>query len=120
MMQRRWAVSAGLGILLISAGAFAQESQSSPQLRVLSTRDDQKAPTIVRGTVRTPRAAAAASGGQQFTVVAGRRLWLIDQDTGEVTACRERDTSTVGRREIRCTTGETGRYARTFGPDFRP
>jgi hypothetical protein len=37
-----------------------------------------------------------------------------------VRGCINQDTFTVGVRVIRCTSGELGRYGRTFGPDFQP
>jgi hypothetical protein len=119
-MRRRWAVTAWLGIVLTSAGALAQESASAPQITVLSERDDRPAPTILRGRAATPQAEPAAEADEGWLVLAGERLWLIDPASGEMRACRERDTSTVGRREIRCTTGELGPYSRTFGATFQP
>ena len=119
-MQRRWAVIAGLGIALTSAGALAQEAPATSGLLVLGERSDRPAPTVLRGRAATPPAATVAAEDEgRWQVVAGKRLWLIDGATGEVRSCRDRDTSTVGRREIRCTSGELGRYGRTFGPDFR-
>jgi hypothetical protein len=120
LMQRRWTVIAALGIVLTCAGASAQEAPAASQMRVLSERSDRPAPTVLRGTPATPRAAsAAAADGERWQIVAGKRLWLIDSASGEVRSCRDRDTTTVGRREIRCTSGELGRYGRTFGPNYR-
>ena len=53
-------------------------------------------------------------------MVAGKRLWLVDRAEGEVRSCINQDTSTVGVRVIRCTSGELGRYGRTFGAAFEP
>jgi hypothetical protein len=121
-MRRRWAVIAGLGIMLTSAGAFAQETPTTSRVLVLGERNDRPAPTIVRGTSAAPRPATAAGEqeGPRWQIVAGERLWLIDRATAEVRSCSERDTSTVGLREIRCTAGDLGRYSRTFGPNFHP
>jgi hypothetical protein len=118
-MQHRWAVIAGLGILLTGAGAWAQDA-ATPGLVVLSERSGQPAPTIVRGTPAPARPAAVVGDGQGFQVAAGKRLWLVDQASGEVRSCINRQTSTVGLRVVSCTSAEIGPYHRTFGPDFQP
>jgi hypothetical protein len=119
-MRQRWAVIAGLGILLASAGAWAQEASSTPGLVVLSERSDRPAPTIVRGTPRERAAARAGEGAQRLQIVGGKRLWLVDRATAEVRSCINRDTSTVGLRVVECTSAELGRYRRTFGASFQP
>jgi hypothetical protein len=123
-MHHPIAVAAGLGILLIAAGgAWAQASRPSPQLLVFGApQGDRPAPAIVRGAPaqRVERPAAPARDGAPWEIVAGKRLWLVERATGEVRACTDRDTSTVGVREIRCTSGELGRYRRTFGRTFNP
>jgi hypothetical protein len=123
-MHRSIAIAASLGILLIAAGgAWAQASRPSPQLLVFgASQGDRPAPGIVRGTPaqRAEMPEAPARDGAPWQIVAGKRLWLVERATGEVRACTDRDTSTVGVREIRCTSGELGRYGRTFGRDFNP
>jgi hypothetical protein len=119
-MRHRWAVIAGLGILLAGAGAWAQEASTTPGVVALSAGGAQPGPTILRGRPATPAAVSVAPSGPRWQVVAGRRLWLVDQASGEVRGCINRDTSTVGLRVIRCTSGELGRYGRTFGAAFNP
>ena len=120
-MRHRWTVLAGLGILLTGIGAWAQETSPTPGFVVLSERADQPAPMIVRGSPPPARPApAVAENGLRWEVLAGKRLWLVDRAEGEVRSCIDRDTSTVGVREIRCTAGELGRYGRTFGAAFKP
>ena len=119
-MQHRWAVIAGLGILLSSAGAWAQDP-ATPGLIVLSERSGQPAPTILRGTRAPVRpAATVAVGGPRFQVAGGQRLWLVDQASGEIRSCVNRQTTTVGLRVVSCTSAEIGPYHRTFGADFQP
>jgi hypothetical protein len=123
--MHRWiAITAGFGILLIATGgAWAQASRPSPQLLVFGEPGgDGPAPSIVRGRPAEPAAAAGgpARDGEHWQIVAGKRLWLVERATGEVRACTDRDTSTVGVREIRCTSGEVGRYGRSFGRNFNP
>jgi len=79
------------------------------------------APTILRGTpAERQTAPAAATDGDRWQIAGGERLWLVDRETGEVRGCINQDTFTVGVRVIRCTSGELGRFSRTFGPDFQP
>ena len=121
-MQGRMAIAACLGIWLAGAGAaWAQGARTSPEVLALSAREAAPAPTILRGTPaeRAP-APAAEPAAQRWQIVAGKRLWLIDRATAEVRSCINRDTSTVGVREIRCISGELGRFSRTFGRNFNP
>jgi hypothetical protein len=120
--MRRWMVlAAGVGIGLTSAAAaWADNARPSPQVLVLSQRAGAPAaPTILRGSAVQPKTATAEAGGRQ-AILAGQQLWLVDRESGEVQNCISRQSTTVGLREIRCTTAETGRYSRTFGPDFKP
>ena len=121
-MQQRWVIMAGLGIMLASAGVWAQDAAPAPGVVVLSARSDRPAPTIVRGRPPAPRpaAVATAAAAPRLQVVGGKRLWLVDRASGEVRSCINRDTSTVGLRVIECTSAELGRYSRTFGADFQP
>jgi hypothetical protein len=119
-MRRSMAIMAGLGIGLISAAvAWADGERPAPQVLVLGQHAAASAPTILRGSAVGPKA-APAEAGDRTQIVAGQRLWLIDRTTGEVQSCINRQTSTVGLREVRCTTAELGGYSRTFGPDFKP
>ena len=119
-MRHRWAVIAGLGILLAGAGTWAQEAPSAPGVVVLSERSAQPAPTILRGRPATPTAVTVAPSEARWELLGGKRLWLVDRASGAVRSCINRDTSTVGLRVIRCTSGELGRYGRTFGAAFNP
>ena len=75
----------------------------------------------MRGARAAPAEALAVEfAPQRWQVVAGEELWLVDLATAEVRSCVNRHTSTVGVREIRCTSGELGRYGRTFGRNFNP
>ncbi|HSA83170.1 MAG TPA: hypothetical protein VLE23_20295 [Geminicoccaceae bacterium] len=121
-MQGRMAIAACLGIWLAGAGAaWAQDTRTTPEVLSLGARDAAPAPTILRGTP-AERAAGPASEPtvERWQIVAGKRLWLVDRATAEVRSCINRDTSTVGVREIQCTSGEVGRFRRTFGRNFNP
>jgi hypothetical protein len=122
-MHRWMALTAGLGILLAGAGAaWAQTERPAPQMLVLGAPSGERAaPTIIRGTPSERRAPATGTqDGGRWQIVAGERLWLVDRASGEARGCIDRNTSTVGVREIRCTSGELGRYGRTFGRNFHP
>jgi hypothetical protein len=123
-MPRWTTLTAALGILLTSATmAWAQAERPSPQVLVLSAPSGGRAaPTIVRGAPAERQAAPAAGAqdGGRWQIVAGERLWLVDRASGEIRGCIDSDTSTVGVREILCTSGEVGRFSRTFGRNFHP
>ena len=119
-MGHRWAVVAGLGILLTGAGAWAQQAPSAPQIVTPGEPGRQQGPEILRGTPVTPAEPQVVEQEPRWQVVGGKRLWLVDQAKGEVRSCINQDTSTVGVRVIRCTSGELGRYGRTFGPAYNP
>ena len=122
-MRRSMAVMAGLGIGLISAAAAAgaDDARSDPHVLALGQRADAgPAPTILRGSVAAPKAEMAAETSSRAEIVAGQQLWLVDRTTGEVQSCLNLQTTTVGVRDIRCTTADLGGYSRTFGPNFHP
>jgi hypothetical protein len=111
-------LAAGLGLALSAAlagAAFAQPDTDAPDAgsagagRMIVLSDDalQRAEsvTILRGSAIAPRQAPARSA-DRVQLLGGRQLWLVDHATGEVTACRARNTSTVGRRIIECTSGD--------------
>ena len=123
--MHRWiAITAGFGILLIAARArgprragphrssWCSASGAATPWRRASCAGGRPSPR--------PQPGAPARDGERWQIVAGKRLWLVERETGEVRACTDRDTSTVGVREIRCTSGELGRYGRSFGRDFNP
>jgi hypothetical protein len=119
-MRQQWAVIAGLGILLASAGAWAQEASTPPGVLVLSERNQQPAPMILRGTPAPRSTAAATESTPGIQIAAGKRLWVIDQASGEVRSCINQQTTTVGLRVVSCTSAELGPYHRTFGRAFQP
>ena len=122
-MHRWTAITVALGVVLSAGMTWAQAERPSPQVLVLSAPSGERAaPTIVRGapTERQAAPAAVAQDGGRWQIVAGERLWLVDRATAEVRSCVKRGTSTVGVREIRCTSGELGRFSRTFGRNFHP
>lgn len=71
---------------------------------------------VRRGVVTEPSYELDSDRWESF---GGRRMWLVDRETGDVVSCRNRKTSYVGQRTIRCTRGTYSRYRRTFGRNFR-
>jgi hypothetical protein len=101
------ALSAGL-----AGAATAQPDTGTPgaasagRMIVLSDAALQRTEsvTVLRGSAIAPRK-APDKPADRVQLMAGERLWLVNEATGEVTACRSRKTSTVGRRIIACTSG---------------
>lgn len=56
---------------------------------------------ILRGK-GSPAPPPAASAAAPVRIVAGERLWLLDEATSELVACRLERTSRVGALRIRC------------------
>ena len=71
---------------------------------------------VKRGVVPKPSQELQANRWESF---GGRRMWLVDRETGDIVSCRNRKTSYVGDRTIRCVRGTYSRYRRTFGRNFR-
>lgn len=61
-------------------------------------------PTVLKGTPaeRSVPADVPEPGPAVLEVAAGEDLWLIDRTGGDLIACRLLNTSTVGKRVIRC------------------
>lgn len=62
-------------------------------------------PLLLKGSAIPPAGAEPASEARRapgFELAAGEDLWLIDAEAEELVACRLFNTSTVGKREIRC------------------
>ena len=79
------------------------------------------APLILRGSVAQRQPAAEVElTAPSWQIVAGRRLWVVNPATEDVRTCAVRDTTQVGVQEIRCLSGSTSRYRRTFGANFAP
>jgi hypothetical protein len=127
-MRFRLAIAACLGVALITTAASAQsQHESSSRLLVLNGDSAMSGQAngvrILRGSSMPTRTAAAPRqdevlGPGRWQAVAGERLWMFDQKTGKVAACRDRGTANVGEREIQCTFGTVSRYRRTFGNNF--
>lgn len=128
------AIAACLGLVLSTMNApgqaYAQSQNESGGGRLLVFNADNAAatssggPRILRGSAIAPRAAAAPSqedavlGPGRWQVVAGKRFWVFDRETGKLVGCRNRATANVGQREIECTFGTFSRFRRTFGNNF--
>lgn len=61
-------------------------------------------PVVLRGggSLRD-RAATQAATPRQTRIAAGDTLWLIDEDSGKITACSPRNAAYAGKRRIVCT-----------------
>ncbi len=61
-------------------------------------------PVVLRGggSLRD-RAERPAAQPAQPQIVAGNTLWLINEDSGEITACSLRNAGYAGKRRIICT-----------------
>jgi hypothetical protein len=96
----RWSVRLGAlalvgGIMLTAASAMAQPqaaAESPPPVEIL------------RGSVAPPAPRIEPeAGNDERLVIAGERLWLVDEAGGRLTGCRLINTIDVGRQAIRCT-----------------
>ena len=116
-MHARSTFAAGLGLALtvvLAGAALAQQDANSPgssagKMLVFGDQALQRAEsvTVLRGSAIAPRKASTRSDTRAARVqlIGGKRLWLVDPATGEVSACASRRTSTVGQRIIECTGG---------------
>ena len=92
MRPSRLFTSIALGsslVIFAAAAAFGQQPDRS---------------TVLKGRPAPPMAAPepAPEPARAIEVAAGEDLWLIDPAVGELVACRLLNTSTVGKRVIRC------------------
>ena len=96
----RLILSVFMGLALLTAPAAAQPAAAPTGITV----SVENGVDVYRGEINRQRAKPKPETG---TVVAGtgRTLWLFDQDSGRLSACRVRHTSTVGKSVIRCTPG---------------
>lgn len=108
-------VTVSLALALASLGPVAdaaEPTQPGPE-RVTMPGDaaaaDDEAPRVLRGSAVKPRPVPERPTAARFGVVGGELLWLVDAASGDVVACRERDTFTVGKRVVRCTVGDLPR-----------
>ena len=108
----------GLALTVVLAGAASAQSgaastdddstpSSAGKMIVFGDQALQRAEsvTILRGSAIEPRKASTGTRAERVQLLGGRRLWLVDRATGEVTACASRLTSNVGQRIIQCTSG---------------
>lgn len=84
---------------LLLATQTSVPAQSSAETAVAAT----SSVTILRGKSATPHITALPTAEvAPKEVVAGRRLWQHDPETGRVRVCEIIGTSTIGDRRIRC------------------
>jgi hypothetical protein len=123
----RVAAGAGcLGLWLTTAGMVeadtADDGHAAANLSRLGDTPATALPILLRGSTTgpeptTPSAAAVSDRGQ---VASGRRLWTVDQASGDVRACWLHRTTEVGVRVVRCAAGRSGHNHRSFGRAFQP
>lgn len=101
------AVLTSLTALLCASLASAQ------QLTDFRDEDAISAVRVLRGEAIRPAGPPKSPTKTARRVVAGERLWLIDDRAGEVVACRLRKTSTVGKSAVRCFKGDLPASIRT-------
>ncbi len=83
------------GIMLSAASAMGQ-----PEAPVKSALPVE----ILRGSVAPPvPRIEPGAGADERIVIAGERLWLVDEAGDRLTGCRLVNTIDVGRQAIRCT-----------------
>jgi hypothetical protein len=128
-MRHLAAAAAALGFVALVLAPIgpvdAAEEDASPHLLTpeeLSAPDEPgAAPMILRGSPGDRKPAPdVRPSAMRWQVVGGRRLWLVDPATEDLRTCAVRDTTQVGVKEIRCLSGSTSRFRRTFGPTFAP
>ncbi len=89
-------------VLGMTAPLQAQEQGSSGRLLTFGDSSaGQDRPLILRGSSATRRAVPAPQPAPS-TIRAGRTLWSLDSDRGEVAACRLRNTANVDGVRIQC------------------
>ena len=124
-MRQLVLAAAALGLIALALGPAAAEEDATPGLLTaeeLRAPAPSPGPVILRGSAIGPKRAASAAGATapRWQIAGGRRLWLVDPAAQEFRVCGLFDTTDVGVRQVRCWTRPIGRYARTFGPAFRP
>lgn len=97
--MKRLATLVFSGLTVVAAPATAQPAAEDPGITVSL----ENGVSVYRGHIDRQRAKSVPE--KRGTVVAGsgRTLWLFDQDRSRLSACRVRQTSTVGLDVIRCT-----------------
>jgi hypothetical protein len=100
--DKRAARSLGASGVLLLALSLPAVAQDAPQEAA-----GARLPQVLKGSALAPkRAASTAWMAPPFQVAAGERLWLVDQSSGTVVACRLADTADFGRRDVRCYTDD--------------
>jgi hypothetical protein len=113
------AIFVSLGFCLTTTVSVAAAQDNPPadqQTRSrLSALGDQgttgEPPRVLHGSAvaRGAPDPEPVSGLTGFSLLAGKRLWLADPDSGEVIACALYNTTDVGERVVRCYEGELPR-----------
>ena len=99
---------AGLLVAAFAAQAAAAEARKLTVFRGAVAEPAVAAGvTVLRGTGTAEETAPAYAPGpaRSYYAAGGRRLWLADPETGEVTVCTLRYADFVDGREIVCTSG---------------
>jgi hypothetical protein len=113
-MQTRAILAAGVGLALtaaLPAGPAAAQpeppSTSSSRMIIMGEVAAERSAqvTILRGSAIGPKPLPEPPP-DQWQLLAGKRLWVVNPATGELVNCRARNTSTVGLRVVGCTTGQ--------------
>ena len=101
--HKRAARTLGASGVLLLALRLPAVAQDAPQ----SANEDSRQPQVLKGSALAPkRTTTQAWMAPTFQVTAGERLWLVDQSSGTVVACRLADTTEYGRRDVRCYTDD--------------
>ena len=124
-MRHLVATAAALGVIALALAPVESAAEdATPGLLTaeeLSPPAPGSGPLILRGSAIAPKPVPAVqSSAARWQIAAGRRLWLVDPASKDLRTCAVRDTSTVDVDEIRCLSGSSGRYRRTFGTAFQP
>jgi len=108
--MRNIAVVVPAVLAFIASPAVATHG-GAPHKRIASIEEasgSQSEPVVVRGTIGEldksdmPAQHRGAQNLERFTITAGDRLWLVDNGSGEVTACSLVRGIYVGQRAIMC------------------
>jgi hypothetical protein len=113
------AILAVLGFCLLAAASVAAaqdragvDQQTRSRLSVLGDQGEAgEPPRVLHGSAiaRMAPDPEPVAGLTRFSVLAGKRLWLTDPESGEVIACALYNTTDVGERVVRCYEGELPR-----------
>lgn len=116
----------GAGLLLAAAAGTAQAGGSGTQGGGVvvhrgadialetnvsaGTVTDEHGVAVHRGQVPARRLKAAVRDNpRRFAVTAGEEIWFVESETGRITVCELRKTSTVGKSVVACHRGRLPR-----------